>query len=305
MQSERRYIQTELSLALNKDIISRAYKFLSWRRSERGLTVTLAFTDRETDRIVDAPSLEDLTTSYGVVEADDIPITAKIDVVFSVVLPGVIRVTVNPHTDPFADMFITEPSESCEWNVEEAEDEIILSTDSVTLRYLKARHRYSIEDKAGRIILREANDEKSVYFGYFSPPLGRIRQGGQEFFCQSFHHAFDEDYYGFGEQFTDFNKRHQRVEIWNMDPGNTMSFMSYKNIPFFISTKGYGLLLNTPRKSIFDMGTKTGNAFSIQVAAEGLDYYIIVDPSLKNILRRRSGLSGCGCPVGITSATKT
>lgn len=51
--------------------------------------------------------------------------------------------------------------------------------------------------------------------------------------------------YGLGERFTSFLKNGQVVDIWNKD-GGTSSEQSYKNIPFYVTNKGYGVLVNDP-----------------------------------------------------------
>src|SRR5690606_20917915 len=49
--------------------------------------------------------------------------------------------------------------------------------------------------------------------------------------------------YGLGERFTSFVKNGQTVDIWNED-GGTSSEQAYKNIPFYLSNKGYGVFVN-------------------------------------------------------------
>jgi len=56
--------------------------------------------------------------------------------------------------------------------------------------------------------------------------------------------------YGFGEKFTPFVKNGQTIETWNSD-GGTCSEQSYKNIPFYISSKSYGIFVNSPDKISF------------------------------------------------------
>ena len=45
--------------------------------------------------------------------------------------------------------------------------------------------------------------------------------------------------YGLGERFAAFTRNGQSIDIWNED-GGTSTDQSYKNIPFYISNKGYG-----------------------------------------------------------------
>ncbi len=107
---------------------------------------------------------------------------------------------------------------------------------------------------------------------------------GESFMCQSFERANDEDFYGFGEKFMDLNKRGLVHEIWNVDPASTMTYRSYKNVPFFMSTKGYGILLNQSTKSFFDMGSKSSESYNIKVHGDMLDYYVLhIDPVWMNM----------------------
>ncbi|MDQ0887929.1 alpha-glucosidase (family GH31 glycosyl hydrolase) [Paenibacillus sp. V4I9] len=50
--------------------------------------------------------------------------------------------------------------------------------------------------------------------------------------------------YGLGERFTSFTKNGQSVDMWNRD-GGTSTEQSYKNIPFYLTNKGYGVFVNT------------------------------------------------------------
>ena len=61
---------------------------------------------------------------------------------------------------------------------------------------------------------------------------------------EQFDTSVGEYFYGFGEKFTTFAKNGQNVEIWNAD-GGTCSDQSYKSIPFFVSSRGYGVFVNS------------------------------------------------------------
>ncbi len=61
--------------------------------------------------------------------------------------------------------------------------------------------------------------------------------------------------YGLGERFTAFVKNGQVVDIWNED-GGTASELAYKNIPFYLSSSGYGVLVAHPGKVSFEVGSE-------------------------------------------------
>jgi len=60
----------------------------------------------------------------------------------------------------------------------------------------------------------------------------------------------DEKIYGLGERFGNFVKNGQAVDTWNQDCG-TGSEQSYKNVPFYMSSKGYGVLVARSTRSIY------------------------------------------------------
>ncbi|HKM33342.1 MAG TPA: alpha-xylosidase [Lachnospiraceae bacterium] len=97
--------------------------------------------------------------------------------------------------------------------------------------------------------------------------------------------------YGLGERFTAFVKNGQSVKIWNED-GGTSTYQSYKNIPFYISNKGYGVFVNHPEKVEFEVGTEQVSKTSFSVEGGYLDYYLFNGPTMKEVLLRYTELTG-------------
>ncbi|MEI3599244.1 MULTISPECIES: alpha-xylosidase [unclassified Oceanobacillus] len=97
--------------------------------------------------------------------------------------------------------------------------------------------------------------------------------------------------YGLGERFTPFVKNGQVVDIWNRD-GGTSSEQAYKNIPFYLSNKGYGVFVNHPEKVSFEVGSEAVSKTQFSVEGEELDYYMINGPSLKEVLGNYTELTG-------------
>jgi alpha-D-xyloside xylohydrolase len=97
--------------------------------------------------------------------------------------------------------------------------------------------------------------------------------------------------YGLGERFTPFIKNGQSVDIWNED-GGTSTEQAYKNVPFYISNKGYGVFVNNPGKVSFEIGSELVKKVQFSVVGESLDYYIINGPSMKDVISRYTLLTG-------------
>lgn len=97
--------------------------------------------------------------------------------------------------------------------------------------------------------------------------------------------------YGLGERFTPFTKNGQSIEIWNAD-GGTSTEQSYKNIPFYISNKGYGVFVNHPEKVDFEIGTEMVTRAEFSVEGTYLDYFLIDGPDMKDVLKRYTDITG-------------
>ena len=101
----------------------------------------------------------------------------------------------------------------------------------------------------------------------------------------------DEKIYGLGERFTPFVRNGQSVKIWNAD-GGTSTEQCYKNIPFYVSSKGYGVFVNHPENVEFEIGTEMVTKAEFSVEGTYLDYFLINGPDLKDVLRRYTDLTG-------------
>lgn len=97
--------------------------------------------------------------------------------------------------------------------------------------------------------------------------------------------------YGLGERFTPFVKNGQSVDIWNED-GGTGSEKAYKNIPFYITNRGYGVFVNHPQKVSFEVASENVSRTQFSVEGESLEYYIIYGPTMKEVLSRYTDLTG-------------
>lgn len=109
----------------------------------------------------------------------------------------------------------------------------------------------------------------------------------------------DEAIWGLGEKFTSLNKRGQRIHCWQKDALATNTEDAYKSHPFYISSYGYGLLLNTYARSCFDLGC--ASQVSLQISAEDalLDVILFLDPEAR---QGREVQSGSGFVARILSS---
>lgn len=100
-----------------------------------------------------------------------------------------------------------------------------------------------------------------------------------------------EKIYGLGERFTNFIKNGQTVDIWNED-GGTGTEQAYKNIPFYLSNKKYGLFVDNPGKVSFEVGSEKVSRVQFSVPGEEMSYSVIGGENLKAILNTYTDLTG-------------
>ena len=97
--------------------------------------------------------------------------------------------------------------------------------------------------------------------------------------------------YGLGERFTAFVKNGQEVDLWNAD-GGTASEQAYKNIPFYLTNRGYGVFVNHSERVSFEVASEKVERVSFSVPGESIDYFLIYGPTPKEVLDRYTALTG-------------
>tara|TARA_R110002051_G_scaffold167627_1_gene238232 strand:- start:1451 stop:3805 length:2355 start_codon:yes stop_codon:yes gene_type:complete len=97
--------------------------------------------------------------------------------------------------------------------------------------------------------------------------------------------------YGLGERFGPLVKNGQSVEIWNAD-GGTSSEQAYKSIPFYLTNRGYGVLVNHPGHVSFEVGSESVERVQFSVPGESLEYFIIAGDQPSDVLERYTALTG-------------
>ena len=97
--------------------------------------------------------------------------------------------------------------------------------------------------------------------------------------------------YGLGERFTAFAKNGQSIDIWNAD-GGTSSEQAYKNIPFYLTNRGYGVFVNYTGKVSFEVASEVVEKVQFSAETQDLQYFVIYGPSPAEILEKYTALTG-------------
>ena len=174
-----------------------------------------------------------------------------------------------------------------------AEEALALDSGPLKVRLERSRWALTVEDAGGRVLLEPSLDAR-VLQAPFVLPLGFSRDGqGRVAFHDSFALTPEERLYGLGEPFGPVDRRGQRIVSWSRDPnGGLVSTVCYMNIPFFLSSRGYGIFLHHGSKIVYELGQPALQSAAFRVNDSYLDYFFIYGPEPKQIIERYTELTG-------------
>lgn len=200
-----------------------------------------------------------------------INLTVKVTAPF----PEVIRVQVLHHRGVKPDVTQFElnlPEEQSFFHMEETDEEIIVSNGHLSLRINKENWSM-IYERDGKL-LTKSDARGLAYIKTDWKGFAYDKQTDDAYMYQQLGLSVDELIYGLGEHFTPFVKNGQSISIWNED-GGTSTEQAYKNIPFYLSDRGYGVFVNHPERVEFEVATEHVAKVGFSVKGECLDYFLI------------------------------
>lgn len=92
------------------------------------------------------------------------------------------------------------------------------------------------------------------------------------------------DFYGMGEHFDTLNRAHTVVRNASQDNGGAKGTSTYKPMPFFMSTSGYGVWVDTTAEASFDFNTTKLDEVGVAVPTERFRVVLFLDPQFPKIL---------------------
>lgn len=201
---------------------------------------------------------------------------------FSSPMENVIRVQLYHHKGGCLrkPLFELNPQPLPQVNITDEKQAATLTSGSLSVRVEKAGD-WRIDFLDGR---RGITGSGRNGMGFVDTPEGR-------FIHEQLNLGVGECVYGLGERFTPFVKNGQVVDLWNED-GGTSSEIAYKNIPFYLTNRGYGVFINHPEKVSLEVGSEKVERVQFSVPGEYLDYFLIYGPDPKDVLARYTQLTG-------------
>ncbi len=195
-------------------------------------------------------------------------------------LPNIIRV----QTWHFMGSAKKEPvfeltDQKCSLNTQCSENEIVITSGDASLRITRFPFSMVWEYQGRR--LTGLGDRQ---LGYLTTPDGAYMRAQLDV-------DVGEKIYGLGERFTPYVKNGQVVDIWNED-GGTASEISYKNIPFYLTNRNYGVFVNSTGKVSYELCSEAVSKAQFSVPGEKLDFMVIGGSSMKQVLEQYTSLTG-------------
>ena len=172
-----------------------------------------------------------------------------------------------------------------------------LDFDPQALSFEETEYDYTV--RSGNISATLTKGRFSLTYVYGGKTLTRsdykqaayITTNDGVYFRERLDLGVDEYIYGLGERFTPFVKNGQSVDVWNED-GGTASDFAYKNIPFYVSSKGYGIFANHPERVSYELATESASRAQFSVAGEELGYFVIGGGNAKAAIANYNALTG-------------
>ncbi|SFB81133.1 Alpha-glucosidase, glycosyl hydrolase family GH31 [Parapedobacter composti] len=169
--------------------------------------------------------------------------------------------------------------------VSEEANRFLLTTDSLRVLLAKTPFSLRVYDRAGKLLLADT--------------LNGARRSGDSVSVTKRLQA-DEHFFGFGERMDFIDQRNKQLRL-NVGRGKgrpheigayNILEANYSPIPFFMSTRGYGVFLHNSYETFWDMGLGQGDAYTFGAVNGELDYYVIQGPKFKDIMARYIALTG-------------
>ena len=134
-----------------------------------------------------------------------------------------------------------------------------------------------------------ANNQRTAEAG--ARFFAKSDNGDSSYIREMLNISVGEYIYGFGEKFSTFVKNGQTVEVWNND-GGTCSEQSYKSIPFYVSSRSYGVFVNHPENVTFEVASETVSKVAFAVQGQRLEYFVFGGATVADVLTAYTDLTG-------------
>ena len=198
-------------------------------------------------------------------------------------LPGVVRVQVAHYEASQAPrLHVPMPGATApRVTIEESDQRVTLTSGALSVDVLKG-DGWGLVFREGERVLTRSDGRGMGYLQW---------AGKGNYMHEQLSLAVGETVYGLGERFTPWVKNGQVVENTNRD-GGTACEQAYKSVPFYMTNRGYGVLVNEAGPVSFEVASEKVARVQFSREGESLDYVVIAGPTPKDVVGRLTALTG-------------
>lgn len=168
-------------------------------------------------------------------------------------------------------------------SITQDEEKIVYTSGKTSAVIYKETNSWKVEFREGSKLLTESSYRNLAYM--------INKETKKNYLVEQLLLDVGELVYGMGERYTPFIKNGQSVEIWNED-GGTASEQSYKNVPFYITNKGYGVFVSHPGDVHFEVGSEKVERVQFSIETEKMEYYVLNGHTPKGTVQLYTELTG-------------
>ena len=178
------------------------------------------------------------------------------------------------------------------WRTSESAEKVTFTSDAGKVVLVKKPWRIELYDESGRLLTQTQTLGDPATFSAPTPFsfVRRAHDLGRSA-AASFRLAPDEKLFGCGESFTRLNKRGQKIVLYLNDAMGAESQRMYKPIPFFMSSRGYGMFVHTSAPVTIDFGQDFDQSNVIYSGDDTLDLFVFFGTP-KQILSEYTAVTG-------------
>ncbi len=165
--------------------------------------------------------------------------------------------------------------------IEESDAKVTLTTGNLSVDVLKGDNWGLVFREGDRVLTR--SDWRGLAYMQWA--------GKGNYMQEQLTLAVGETVYGLGERFTPWVKNGQVVENTNRD-GGTACEQAYKSVPFYLTNRGYGVLVNEAGPVSFEVASEKTTRVQFSREGESLDYVVLAGPTPKDVVTRLTALTG-------------
>ncbi len=212
--------------------------------------------------------------------------------------PGAFRIRMSTglvtHQDLDTLMFAKQPvTDTKSWKYTKTKDGYLYTSSAGSVLITPYPWHIEVRDNTGKLLTSTDNtvDNSTT----FTPvvPFSFVQRASDlsRSVAASWTLSPGEKIFGCGESFTRLDKRGQKIVLWTDDANGVQNPGMYKPIPFFMSSRGYGMFMHTSSPITCDFGASFNAVNTLMIGDDYLDLFVFIGTP-KEILNEYTNVTG-------------